>query len=399
VNSTKKSTLVTNSSFLNLHPAQPICLSSDFDIEQFVNAFNVSYQMHPTITLMGLNGINVTGWTNKEEFSSMQIVIANSVIIFYVNETQITDIKCSNELLTTSTKSKNATFFNSFGIIDFRYQNTYPSEPICPFMFSNAGLLYLNIFSLINAILVNNLWKFQLLTTNSNNLTTINSNIYELDLAGYGFSLNTSLMHPLVFKSTKRLSIYKSIGSIQTGLFKQFNELSYLYFSLQSLKNFFHKIGIPWTQDLNRLILKLLVFSSVDSQNLGFLESSYNYPNQDFCLFANYPQPNYTIFILDSYLTECTHTLRWLMLNYINNDLSSYFSSWPNIKLIYSICNSTKENNDFKNLTDQCNISYDTGSSTIYVEYYQVQFILEFIQDLFEFIAMLYHVHAYWACF
>jgi hypothetical protein len=98
VNSTNLSSLTTNSSYLNVHPAEPIILTSDFDISQLIEAFDASYQ-NLTVNIMGLSGIDVALWTNPGNFSLLSIAIENSQIEFFINGTSVNELECIDELI------------------------------------------------------------------------------------------------------------------------------------------------------------------------------------------------------------------------------------------------------------------------------------------------------------
>jgi hypothetical protein len=241
------------------------------------------------------------------------------------------------------------------------------------------------ITSQVDAILIYNIWRFQ--SPNISNLTTINSKIKELDLNGYNYNFDTSLMHPLVFETIQSLHIANSIGSIQAGLFRHFKQINLIHFHLDSLENFFHKIGIEWTRNLNKATQPWLIFSSIYSWVNG---PEYTYPDTDFCLFAQHPQQINLIYILNSLsISECTVTVRWLLLNYFSQDRHDVFDAYPILNFIFSICvNSSNGTFDFDPLLVKCNLTHDTGETTRQPEFNQVQFILEFIQDLLIFIGI-----------
>jgi hypothetical protein len=88
------------------------------------------------------------------------------------------------------------------------------------------------------------LWTFQEYITNE---STINSNIDSFYIDGNGYSLDTSLMHPLVFETVNSVFVSGTIGSIQTDLFKHFKRIYSVSLQLDSLDRFVHEIGIKWT--------------------------------------------------------------------------------------------------------------------------------------------------------
>jgi hypothetical protein len=243
-------TVSAQTSFINIHPNEPVAVTNDFNMTQVIMIFyNITTESKGqpqtiNLNLMSIDGIDVMPWTDPGLMSAsltLEITFVQSHIDFFINETEISDEECYAAMI-SKYEDKITTFFQISSDIIFKHQNTYPKNPICPFVFSKAALTSLSIFSLIDSIMICNLWKFKSFDKNSNQ-TTINSTIYELNLAGYGFDLNTSLMHPLVFKSAIFLYIYQSVDSIQADIFAHFSQVKYITLELDSLMNFVHKIG------------------------------------------------------------------------------------------------------------------------------------------------------------
>jgi hypothetical protein len=377
-----------SSLFLNVHPLKPIRLTSEFDIVKLVGSYNggkwVSDNQSLQLDMIGMSGIDVAKWPANLATESLTIHIENSYIAFYLNGTLFSQSSlCSQGLIESQTDEQS--FFIVFPRVSFESTNHYPSdESFCPYVFSNAQMEWVAIYGLADAVLIKNIWSF--MSEKKLNETTINSNIQGLVLRGYGYNLDTSLMHPLVFEQTEWIRIYNSIKSIQTDLFQYFRRVSILFFQLNSLRNFFHNIGIAWTTSLPLANLPLLFFSPTDSSWID--GPVYTFPDTDFCLFGQYPQQNSLTFVFNS-LNKCTSTLLWLLFNYFTKDMSNLFYNYPHSKIIYSICaNSSNGTFDFEPLLARCNITHDTGETTIYAEFYQVKYIIEFIEDLLIFLGI-----------
>jgi hypothetical protein len=196
---------------VNLKPEKPIALTSKLNMTALINVFGGGIDSHLSsvytpaspfvINLLGIDGLDLAPWTDECSYypRSVQIEFEQSRIEFNTDKTD-----CSaSELLTILTQTPR-TLFNSVAQVAFNYNNKYPSStqrPICPYMFFNASLNFLQIFSQVDAILISNLWQFQPYgTRNETSVTTISSRVYSLFLQGFGFTLDTSLLHPLVFE-------------------------------------------------------------------------------------------------------------------------------------------------------------------------------------------------------
>jgi hypothetical protein len=167
-------------------------------------------------------------------------------------------------------------------------------------------------------------------------------------------------MHPLVFET---VLIYRSVKSIQADLFKNFHQISYINLNVDSLMNFVHKIGLAWTTSLPVTSQSWINLAKYNEDYGNWIDGSeYLYPDEDFCLFAQYQHQDFLIYILSNLanLTQCTHTIRYLLSNYYTQKMSLVFNTFPGSKLIFTICkNSSNEKvDDSKQMLSNCNISH-----------------------------------------
>jgi hypothetical protein len=103
------SSLSTGVLTLDIHPAEPILLTSELEIVQLISAFNVSKpslrsQQQVSINIMGLTGIDVLPWPSETKhwldaaFLDLEILFENSIIEFYLNGTAMSELKCSKHI-------------------------------------------------------------------------------------------------------------------------------------------------------------------------------------------------------------------------------------------------------------------------------------------------------------
>jgi hypothetical protein len=193
-----------------------------------------------------------------------------------------------------------------------------------------------------------------------------------------------------VFERLEWLNIFNSINAVQPDLFTHFGSLTAIDLNLDNLRNFFHKIGIGWTQNLPLANAPQVRFETFDTNWID--GSQYSYPEADFCLFAQYPHQKRIIYILNAMnLTKCTTTVLWLISNCFTYNLSFVYFNYPNQEQVVKMC-SNYSNSNLTSLLDplasRCSLTNDKGGSTVYAENYQVQFIFEFVQDLVIFVAI-----------
>jgi hypothetical protein len=374
-------TILVKHPFINIHPTTPIMFSSELDISGLFASFGLkkpdeSNKKQLSLNLIGISGIDLVPWPTSGNNSQHHIAFENSQIDFFMNGEAASEKKCSKNLITT-----NSTFFTTFSQIRFIKENKYPKSPICPFIFANAHLEKIFIYNQVKAVLINNLWRFQTLDESANE--SIFSNIKQLTVSGFGYDFNTSLVHPLVFEKIQQLTIYRSIGSIQLDLLKRFQQLDTVKIQMDNLRNFFHKIGLAWTQSLLLENSPWIVFSTEDEKRGNWIDgSAYSYPDSDLCLFAQYSKQSKITYIINaSNLTTCTSTIRFLISNYFTQNMSDVFDSYPNTKSIYLMCSKIIVN---ETLDTECGDGIK--GSYYHAEFYQIQFITEFVHDLLIFV-------------
>jgi hypothetical protein len=353
LNASAATSNLTTMRVLYIKPSSAIVLTSELALFTFFDILNTQSSTsidYFNVYISGLKGVDVVGdWQMKPNYTTdLTLYVYSSNLAFFMNGQAPGEYDCitTNQqfLLNYGTHFVSRTLFNYFDLIVLDKSVKYDQEtPVCPYLFTNAQISKLCIDSLVDSFLIRNVLQFQQVRNYSS--FTINSRILKLDLKGYNFKLDDSLMHPLVFEQVQELNIIGSVNAIQIDLLKSFKYLVNIRICVNSLANFFHKVNTEWTRHLNDKMntTKFIMFSSQCSTNdlATWLDSGvYTYPNQDMCLFAAFPlQTESTVIpVLDSNnLTACTETLAWLTQNYKLYDMrTGYFTI--NSRLVYSLC-------------------------------------------------------------
>jgi hypothetical protein len=239
------------------------------------------------------------------------------------------------------------------------------TDSVCPYLFKNAQLVFIVIMEQVNSYLYVNMLRF---AQNSSSVDdskskSINSVVSKLNINGYNFKLDTGLLHPLVFESLANLSLYYTLDSIQLDLFKYFKKLTAINLFLDSVGNFFHRVGVQWMQWLP--LNSFIYIKQFDSSNL------YTYPNSDFCLFDILYNTSVIIEIGDP-VQECTATNMLLcsMANKLNNTCDCIINQTEiGEKLKLCVLNSSKQS-DF----------------STYPDFYQTRILDMLLMDLIPFV-------------
>ena len=122
------------------------------------------------------------------------------------------------------------------------------------------------------------------------------------------------MVNHLLFENVKTISIYGSVGSIQVDVFKSFIDLAEIDLNPSNLMNFLHQLGIEWTLFLPR---NSYVCFELQTRDFWFIHKEYDYPDEDFCLFANWPHKKLVLPVFYSErIHNCTSTFTWLIQNY-----------------------------------------------------------------------------------
>jgi hypothetical protein len=312
----------------------------------------------------GVSGVDVYPWPAVHihglKFSKKTLSLSLSTVEFYVNNTPPGEYTCGHGLIPDDSSNGVSLFSTYLDQVIIDYGNMYgtAAQAVCPFVFKNAKLLCLNLAYQVDSFLFVSLLRFQ--GVNSTSILFINSTIFEFDVENsYNFKLDEGLLHPLVFEKVKRIELSGTIQLIQTDLFKHFMLLDNLKLSIDSLGNFYHKIGIEW---LNHLKINSTVL-------LTSITLPYSYPDRDFCIFSKFPA-NRSIFLTLDKTNVASFTYAWLWKNgnmYINNNLGCNLTN--NWTIINDKVNSCKV------IRNESNQKQNSNSYAYYTDWYQTRLI------------------------
>lgn len=222
----------------------------------------------------------------------LELVIFNAKFEFYHNN------KISSEL-------NDQTEFES--IFNFPFKMVYLgrgvifTRQISPFLFNNSKINSLLINDLKNTFFMKNILKFS--KTNK----TLNCSITYLALIVQNYDLDQSILNEMIFANLNQIQITGSLRSIQMDVLGAFANLEWIYLELNDAGEFFHRFGIEWLNFCNsnyKLNIVRVFFVSI---------LPYDYPNEDFCLFANLDFKK-NMFI-DIVFDKLTCTVLWIIKN------------------------------------------------------------------------------------
>jgi hypothetical protein len=210
---------------------------------------------------------------------------------------------------------KQITFSN-----DVRYYLNTPAT-----VFKHSSLEFLKFENLIDSKFKINYFTIE---SNSSHLD-LNSSIKILKLNVFNLKIDNKLLNEKVFENLKTLKIFDYLLCIEKETFKPFRYLKEIVFQVYSLKNFFHT-GTDWMEYLNNYVninyssqtfavnqndQMILYFRSAFISNK--IQLAYRYPDEDFCLFIDFPHHHFVF----PHLFNCFNTCTFMYLT----QFSSYF--------------------------------------------------------------------------
>lgn len=263
---------------IELRPSKKIWLNSSLNL----NCLNVTNQVI-LYNIMGFDSNPFSEWRNLE------LKLYQSNFDFSLN---------------CSAQNYSETIFDTFSRIILTDSVNYPNI-ICPFVFGNNTIEQLSTFSMKSE----NFLKFKKIGENFPEYFTPKINqlfLYnnEMDY------LDESLLEPNVFGKLKTLQVFGKLSSFDQNLLYKFPNLKYLSFEMVNFEEFIS--NADWLSSLpNRLVL-----------GLSDLTKSFDFSDQNFCLFKKFPQQRQIVPVLKSKkMSNCTCTMVWLIKNSFENNL------------------------------------------------------------------------------
>ncbi len=290
----------TLSPFLIIKPNKPIILDNSFNLTGLTIELQNKNSRSILISIHNLKGIDL----ESNPFSTLKTIpndlnigyhLYSSHFDFYHKNILVDSKTCDSKLL----KIKN-NFISNLAFLDASHSNNFEKKTICPLIFHEANIYFLYLTS-ANGLIVRNVLSFQS-SISPHLLAYMNTSVKMFHLTSYHADLDYTLLNNYIFRDLEILSISGMLNSIQTDLFKSFLKLRYLEFNSHNIKHLFTK-NSKWLTYLNYLK------DSFDLKNIQFYVNKltikdyfqlvlvqinpkyffYDYPNEDFCYFKDYP--------------------------------------------------------------------------------------------------------------
>lgn len=284
---------------LIISPLTPLDLNEDFDL----TGYDTKYS---SIRFHNIKSFPFLADQTRNIKSGKSLYVTNSKLSF-THEGQPLSSQCDMNLLAKA-DAYNVPFFSAFKQIGFEAGNVV-EEPLCPLLFKGGNF---STFWTKQAV------KFVQLDDN----TDLNVHFEGVTFDKITFSLDKESLSPLLFKGINFLRTYDSvITNIQEDFFSYFPFLKYARWELSNLGDFFRNVNPAWMKNANYFInvnysdaQQVLANRQNDLLiTLADVSGSYKFPDEDFCLFKDFPHHKMLFFQIDTAAElPCTCTLYWL---------------------------------------------------------------------------------------
>ena len=194
---------------------------------------------------------------------------------------------------------------------EVKYFNNTPT-----IIFKDSCIYYLIFYDMVETAIKKNYLSFE----KTPNVKHLNSSIKHLDLSLFKVKLDNRLLDEDVYEKVEKITISNQIEYIGVETFKSFKYLKELAFFIYSVPDFFHNTGTAWMRNLNSLVKVDYKNSSEITQEEKFLLildwydeffiQKASFPDEDFCLYKDFPHENYVLLIV----YECSETCTFIWL-------------------------------------------------------------------------------------
>jgi hypothetical protein len=370
-----------------LMPRKPILLDESLMLENMFEKFEFE------VNLLNVKGLALYE-KKKAHDATANICCINfqhSTLDIYLNKnTKLRKQECTKEIFNNFTSFLHSSYDN------LAFDNAiYPEQGICPLIFENCLAKSIHFSVLINSFLIKNRLSF-VKNGNNNKFNKILPNLIILKFEMVYESLTFDLLDIELFHRIQWIQVSRDLLAIETHLLKEFKFLDSIQINILNLREFFHR-GTKWlkysfyfrnnNEEKDIRDYKMIQFIQLITDT-SFVRT-YEYPNEDFCLFKDFPHDQLVLpIIIASEVLTCTCTLKWLQIYYENyqpylvviNDYEKFVNDTFNyqirIDLLFKFCDD-KFQCDIVDLENKCNIS---KSYAITVDDVDVYFIIKWLQ-------------------
>ena len=298
---------------IQLIPANELILNNSLDFSQLFFKNNKYYSFY-FANFKGIDLFTNTYFGLKETFKTAYILeIDYSKFEISVDDRLFSPIDCDAYEIKK----------NFFTRVDFLIlNNVMYSKNICPLIFANSVMEILDVQSVSNSFINQNQLGF--LSLNESRGKLIWAKINRLNLGIAYETVTPRLIDKYLFRNIYFIRIEGLIYDIDEDVFKDLNKIAEIFLSLDDLRRLFYK-GNKWMKSIrhNKEPTNLNTSLNLHNKNLNLiirnmntkgLTKNYDYPDEDICLFVNFPHEKLVYPIIDpGSEIKCSCTILWLI--------------------------------------------------------------------------------------
>ena len=168
---------------------------------------------------------------------------------------------------------------------------------LCPLVFKNSNILSIYLTGLSDTY-----YKRNILTIENRTFVDLNSTIKDLSIVkAEKINIDSNLLNPSVFQGLTTIFFSGSLNTIDGNSLNALKNLLSIWIEKKNYRDFIHKNGIKWIYDINAGLnvnlsnfeeLKKFYYNKKEITVGGFgsnKEMSKVFPDEDFCLYKDYP--------------------------------------------------------------------------------------------------------------
>ena len=355
--------------YFGVRPTSTISYQTNFEILILFKMFKFDWKYQKVSVFLNFDGFNKQSKNAKSSIflADYSIQFKESNFDFYLDNQSITKSMCIKE-------NFNESYFGHITKLYF-LQHVFYTKNICPYVFAKTELNELGLSGITNSLLFKNRLNFMTLnetvSIDSLNTKTLNTAILQV----FYENIDQRLLNVHVFRNLRVLSISGIIYKIEEDLVKELNSIKEFILRPSDLGRFYQQDNLAWASRLNFNRKKINLLDDFDVrmnmdmaivleifEGITFFGSGYSYPDEDFCVFKNFPHEKlvYPSIKLVENEYQCSCTLFWLIQYskfYMTENSPQYesylYSNKPDINI--SLASSCLKNVDLKSEIEKCN--------------------------------------------
>ena len=302
-----KSTYKTDYDIMEFRFPSNFIMTKKFNFEK-ISEYSWYFKIELSINFVNLNGFELD-FANDQNISKH-----NFTDIYFLFQC----IRCKIEFYSNGRQMKTCqdiideypnidsiwSLFQIKSLVSITWITLFYSEfdtPLCPIVFKNSDISRFYVIGLSDTF-----YKRNILSIENRTFDDLNSTIKELYIEkAEKINIDSNLLNPYVFKSLKTIHLFGSFNKIDGISLNAFKELFNIRIVKKNYRDIIHKNGLKWIRDLNSGLDVTVNLSNYEKLREKYhqrteiqigcfdskteIRSSKLFPDEDFCLYKDFP--------------------------------------------------------------------------------------------------------------